>query len=48
MNKENPWENKRNGWYIAFDSGYFYELYEDVNTNFIQRSHMGSTQKMAF
>lgn len=39
---------KKNGWHIVFDSGYCYELYKDNNTKFIQRSHMGSTQKLAF
>lgn len=41
-------EKKKNVWPIVFDSGYHYELYKDINTNFIQRSYTGSTQKLAF
>lgn len=48
MNKENSWANPRNGWYIVLHSGYCYELYKDINTSFIQSSHMGSTQKLFF
>lgn len=46
MNKENPQEKRMNGWYIVFDSCHCSELYKDINKNFIQRSYMGTIQKM--
>lgn len=46
MNKENPQEKRMNGWYILFDSCHCSELYKDINKNFIQRSYMGTIQKM--